>query len=275
MTYRLSVKAGPVQEEAVTVQWASMKAPRLNGKLSVDFSDGAHTELSNNDKQIVAELTAIRHLLFRRKIWSSGVESGLGQGLLLNGEKVELTVSKGGIKRLARQDSHKHFLVPHVYYLNSRLYGTTISVSKADPDPGAGAADPEHARIEPYTAPYEPFLSHAVGCPIIITKHAYDRFAEPANYPYFREKASADWEPKNPRTTLAKHVRRKNGAMCIPLPEHVLKHKQRKYKNGGNEEHWALVGTDLVMILTANEDASGVKTVVTIYKRPKEGEKRR
>lgn len=265
--YRLSVKAGPVVNDSVTVAWADQKAKGFNGKLSIDFSREEYRGLTSNDKQIVAELTAIRHLLFRRKIWSSGIESGVGQGLLLTGEKVELTVSKGGIKRLARQDSHKHFLVPHVYYLVSRLCGVTILVSKQDPATNAKPAEPEYAIIRPYESPYEPVMVQSIGAPLVITKHAYNRFAQPGIYPYDRTQGDKAESPKYPCTTLMRSVRRKKGAMCIPVPDKVLRHKQRKYKNGGNEEHWALVATDLVMIVADTEDAPGVKTVITVYRR--------
>lgn len=107
VTTRISTSGRP---DTFDVLW--MTGKEKQGVIEVTVPTGAE------DPRIVAELSALRHLVLEREILGP---SRTGAGL-------RLVVSAGAIKKLMREDSAKAYLSPYALFLRTRLVGVIVEV---------------------------------------------------------------------------------------------------------------------------------------------------
>ncbi|HDZ39588.1 MAG TPA: hypothetical protein ENH62_15160 [Marinobacter sp.] len=229
----LSIKAIKMNELEARVLWSVSAAK--NGAILV------RSEKALPDIEIIAELTAAKHLIMERTILGNTVRNGTG---------VHLTFSRGAIKKLATGKSAKKHLQKYAAFLSSRLVGAQVEVNKkmdrlpCDDTPASEVVSPD-ART------YIELETPAIGR-VLISDHALQRFIE-RFFPGKQENALKSLEERllNPELRPVK------------LPENVRAHKDRKY--GQERRRVYRHPTDVVHfgVITRGED----QILVTVFNR--------
>lgn len=101
-------------DDTFDIRWTNT-IMRPRGVIRVKVSDQIE------DRHIVAELSALKHLLEEKEV--------LGKNLA-GGAKIKLIVSHGAIRKLQRNQSDKGHLVPYVNFLTTRFADCQITVDK-------------------------------------------------------------------------------------------------------------------------------------------------
>ena len=186
------------------------------------------------DAKVVAELSAARWLLEQRNVCG---HDKTGSGL-------ELFVSAGAIKKLARGGSAKTYLLRYAHFLRTRFLGADITVENREPDwiefpcavPDTLVAAPEVERLE----------LRGFG-PVEVTSHAIEKYAE-----RFSRKITRAW----------REIR-----LLIQDPKLVEVRFQKKRAGGKapsqHSRYFYLATRQLVFVVTASP--SGESRLVTAY----------
>jgi hypothetical protein len=164
------------------------------------------------DPESAAEMAAIRHLL--------GVKEVLGPNVM--GRGVQITCSKGAVKKVARGTSAKAGLFEYGYPLLTRYADAQYKVSKN----AAWIREPFQAeRIDAASqaSGVEVIETLSLG-PVGITLHALERYLERGVEGL---SASAGWR------SLARRL--DSGLEPVGLPEKVARHKLKKYGHAQTE----------------------------------------
>lgn len=119
------------------------------------------------DPAICAELTAIRYILMNRL---TAGESAFGLGM-------EIDVSFGAIKKLARGETTKEHLFFQGEFLGSQFLAAQISVSSSSIWTKACAVDMETIHLEFQRSPKQFTVESVIG-PVTISRHAIERYHE-------------------------------------------------------------------------------------------------
>lgn len=179
-----------------------------------------HVDFEHEEIDLVAELAAIRYLIFERRVFNRAPSAG-------NGYK--LVVSKGAIRKLALGKSTKKFAEKFASFLSSRLQGAVIDVSQ-NMEFMASLEEAEiqtlHVERKVYANTYDEIDTPAIG-KILITRHAVERYQE----------RITSGDPKKPRGSLVRRLLHP-GLHQIPLTDKILRHKERKYGRDNQVEAW-------------------------------------
>lgn len=205
---------------------------------------------TTEDKDVIAELLAIKYLLFTKQVFDRLPLSGLGY---------ELVVSRGAIKKAAQGRTSKKHLIPHAAFLNLSLSGAEITIDKKkDPHlPELASNDISVQTIHAgggydNTDTYDTIETPAHG-KLRITRHALDQFTE----------RLSTGDPKRPYKALVDRLSNPELELKL-IPEKVLQHKARKYGSADNLEVWGHRSSQMNYVVV-KEDVNRV--LVTVFRR--------
>ena len=212
------------------------------GVLHVSF------DVENDEIDIAAELIAIHHLLFEKKIFNRIPSSG---------SPYALTVSRGAIKKLALDKSEKLFPKRYAKFLsgNGVMKGASIRVQPAENFNVVDFQDIETIKIEHERFHFVDEIETPNFGSVVITSHAIERFAQRTENP----------DVKNPRVSLIK-------CLCNPslkrldMGEAVLKHKKMKYGADNMSEVWGHESA-VVKFLVIKDKITGKNVLATVFSR--------
>tara|TARA_R110001583_G_scaffold7080_2_gene35222 strand:+ start:390 stop:1109 length:720 start_codon:yes stop_codon:yes gene_type:complete len=209
------------------------------GCVQLTLDDGVES-----DKELIAEILAIKYLLYQKRVFDHQI--GTGKGFQLN-------VSKGAIKKCALGKSGKQHVLTHAKYL-AGVPEMNIQVSKDDfrnvlEDPQVDVISAEDI-IEETRVVETPCLGD-----VVVLRHAVDRYAQ----------RITDGEPKNPWASLVKRLMHP-ALQRLTIPENVLTHKERKYGSTKNLELWGHSNSALKLLLI-NEPEKSRKLLITVFQR--------
>lgn len=203
-------------------------------------------EFDCNDPTLIAELAAIRHLLFERKVFNCEVLDGVG---------IKLYVGRGAIKKLSRASSSKSEVFGYAAFVRTRLAGVTIEVCRKPSEFLPELTDDVSKEdvtvsFDEYYRPHEPYETPAMGT-LYITYHALEAYID---------KISTG-DPRRPFKSLVKRLNNPKLEQ-VPLPERVLKHKARKYGPDKTVEAWSMPHGDFTYLCALE---NGKRTLVTVF----------
>jgi len=164
------------------------------------------------DAESAAEIVAIRHLLGARKVFGPNAK----------GNGVQITCSKGAVKKIVRGSSTKAGLFEYGYPLLTRYADADYSVSK-DSKWIREPCEAERIDAAAQACGIEALETLAFG-PVGITVHAMRRYLERG---VDGLSMSAGWR------SLARRL--DSGLEPVRLPEKVARHKLRKYGQARTE----------------------------------------
>ncbi|HEY8095872.1 MAG TPA: hypothetical protein VIE65_07210 [Methylobacter sp.] len=194
--------------------------------------------LTCQDRQSAAEAVAIRYLLGEANIFNAN----------RTGINLKIVVSKGAIKKMARQVSQKHDLYEFGYPILTRYAEAELAVSKAtDWFPGEDEILEAHLIEGEVYRGVEKMESDALGM-VGITRHAMER--------YVQHCGTLDMN------TSWKNISRRMKSRLdkIDLPPRVIMHKLRKY--GEAPEVWKHPSNPLHYVFCQRHDC---KLLVTVF----------
>ena len=235
ITYPVSLDA-----RTVNVYWRTGK--QHGGKLTMALRE------PSDCAALIAELCAIRHLIIVKQVFNVLPTSGKG---------ICLEVSAGAIKKLANRSSAKKEAQPYANFLNPRFEDIEFKVVRNKLDDFPFVDDPayhEAVDIDPeyFTSPYEVIDTPAMG-QVVVTSHAVEQYVK---------RCPSDTITK-PWKSLVQRLMH-NELKRIPLPEKVLKHKERKYGQNNDIEAW---GHDHSLFTYLVSNQGGQRKVVTVFRR--------
>lgn len=198
---------------------------------------------------LVAELCTIRHLLLRKQVFNV---------LPMTGKGIALYVSTGAIRKLLLGTSNKKDAQAYARFLKPRLDGIDIKVVHEPIDNFPHSQDDlNHCEIsatEPYfETPYDPIEGPAIG-QVIITAHAVEQYI----------KRSGAELIKNPWASLMHRLMHED-LKKLPLPDNVIRHKERKYGKDNVVEAWGHENSLFGYLVITDE--TGKRMLVTVYRR--------
>jgi hypothetical protein len=204
-------------------------------------------DLPDYDTAAMAELVAIRHLLFERQVFDRPIVSGTG---------ICLMVSTPVIKKVARGKTSKTHLLHLGRFFNTSLSGVTLQDAKPTDIELPGIEDDVPALVVSAgdNPDYDIIDTPALG-KIRITLHVIEQY----------EKRLASSDLKRPMISLAKRLKHE-GLVRQPLPDAVTRHKLRKYGSVDELEIWGHSSSQMHFTVL-RDPASGIGTLVTIYRR--------
>lgn len=200
----------------------------------------------SEDAAIIAELAAIKHLMFEDKVFNRDV---------VRGDGFTLIVSKGAIKKLSQGNSSKEHLSKYGSYFSYRLKGAKVIVSATDEH--LPTEDDDNALFEVIkasAATHDVIQTPAMG-EVHVTKHAIDQFVERALH----------GKPKSPWKTVVKMLKNPKLVQIesdLTLWQRIK--KQAKYGGDGTAEQWKHPDGTVEFFLVNNGE---YKTLVTIFDR--------
>lgn len=234
------------EDGSVNVFWST--GFKNNGIVKVLFDDG------KKDQALIAELIAIRYLLFAKKIFGRKPISGKGY---------ELRVYSGAIKKIEQGRSAKEDIVPYGIFLVGPMSGVQIKVMKQKVcGPLFGTEDTRStdtidASEEGNLIPQE-IWDTALG-ELYITRHAIEQYETRLNERNRDPVANAELSFHRAISPDKAYSFRK-----VELPVSVKKHKQSKY--GDDEsEIWCCLKTSLHITVLRKDNAPGL--LVTCFYR--------
>lgn len=243
----LSTSPAPGENKNTTdVFWTT--GYKTNGVISVQLGN------EEADPLLIAELVAIRHLLFVKQVFGRKPISGKGY---------ELRVFSGAIKKIAQGRSTKSSIVPYGLFLSGAMSGIQIKVEKEKTDnPLFGTVDTRSidfidATVTQIMVPQEQWDT-ALGT-IYITRHAIEQYESRLNQ---RNRDAVS----NPELSFHRAIGpdRIGHFMRVNLPEDVLGRKFSKY--GDSEvETWCNPHTSLHLTVVTKNESPGV--LVTCFYR--------
>ncbi|RSE57583.1 hypothetical protein EGT81_19285 [Alcaligenes faecalis] len=217
----------------------------LNRGGCIDVSIPFATE----NPSLVAELCVIRHLLLRQRVFNV---------LPMSGKGISLYVSTGAIRKLLLGTSNKRDAQRYAAFLKPRFEGIEIKVvheSIQDYPKSEDKANHHQINVsDPYfTSPYDPVAGPAIG-QVIITSHAVEQYVKRSGVELI----------KNPWASLAHRLMHEE-LKKLPLPEQVIRHKERKYGKNNVVEAWGHENSLFGYLVITDE--TGQRLVVTVYRR--------
>jgi hypothetical protein len=233
----LTTVSEKIDDSKARVFWAT--GLKNSGILDV-YLDFAH-----EDCALLAELIALRYLLFKKKVFDR--EPGGGGGY-------RLTVSKGAIKKLANKKSSKKHAFKFSSFLTNRMDGVVIEVSQAKTImPSIDDCEPEIIGGEKgvYARTFDEITVPAIGR-LLVTQHAVDQY----------QSRISSGAPKNPWASLVKRLSHPS-LRVFPLDPKVLAHKARKYGRSDNVEAWSHPTSSFIYLVIRNDDDERV--LVTVF----------
>lgn len=235
----LSVHAQKFSQRQAQVFWYI--GQERKGILNISF------DFESEEFEIIAELVAIRHLIFEKL--SFEVEPFFGKGY-------RLAVSRGAIKKLFRGTSSKAFAGQFAAFLKIRMEEAVIEVDrwldKFGHDKESWPQETIEASYHQYSSPHTMIETPVLG-KIFITQHAIEQF---------RARHDSADEIRAPLASLVQRLKHPNMAIEL-LPESVLEQKKRRYGRADNIQALRHPDSqDTFLILT---DESGDKNLVTVF----------
>ena len=204
-------------------------------------------DVPDSDASAIAELVAIRYLLFIDNVFDRVIQTGKG---------IAIDVSIPVVKKAARGKTSKQHLSLLARYFETNLAGVVLGdTRKSDgflPNPGDDVPETHISKND--VVPYDVIHTTAMG-DIRITKHAIEKFTKSLN--------SEDL--KAPLTSMIGRLKHE-GISLQALPEKVIKHKLKKYGTVENLETWGHDSSQMHFTVTRDKK-TGVGTVVTCFKR--------
>ena len=207
------------------------------------FVEGINIE----DPLPAAELVAIRHLVFRNKVFNRDVITGTG---------IALEISSPLIKKLYRGKTTKIHLQPFSHFMQTSMKGVTLTITKDNDEflPSVGDDVPVEYISADEKPEYDVLETPALG-QIRITKHAIDQYEERMH----------SGEAKNPLVSLYGRLKHPD-LKQQPLPDRTIKHKLLKYGTVANLEIWGH-DTSQMHYVVVRDPNSKIGILVTVYKR--------
>lgn len=200
----------------------------------------------SEDAAVIAELAAIKHLIFEDRIFNCDV---------VHGDGFTLIVSKGAIKKLTQGKSTKEHLAKYGAYFAYRLKGVKVIVSGTDQHlPNEDDENVLFEVIKASAATHDVIQTPAMG-EVHVTKHSIDQFVERCLHGI----------PKSPWKTVVKMLKHPDliqKESDLTLWQRVK--KKTKYGGDGTAELWKHPNSTVEFFLIDN---GGYKTLVTIYDR--------
>ncbi len=204
---------------------------------------------STENPSLVAELCAIRHLLLRQQVFNV---------LPMSGKGLSLYVSTGAIRKLLQGTSNKKDAQPYAAFLKPRFEGIDIKVVHESIDDYPHSHDEANhneisASEQYFASPYDPVEGPAIG-QVIITAHAVEQYVKRSGVELI----------KNPWASLAHRLMHEE-LKLLPLPENVIRHKERKYGKDNVVEAWGHENSLFGYLVITDE--TGQRLLVTVYRR--------
>lgn len=213
---------------------------RMNGVLDVTLEQG------HDESDLLAELAAIKYLMFEKQVFDRAPVSARGYKLI---------VSKGAIKKLARSKSDKAFAQMYAFPLTTRLAGIDIEVSQNRQwveDLSEMEVEPLHVQ-KSFARDYDVIETPAMGR-VLVTQHAVDQYIARV----------LDEGAKDPRASLQQRL--ENAELeLIELDEKVLQHKARKYGRADNIQVWGHPTSTTRFMVVREKPDYGI--LVTVFRR--------
>lgn len=228
----------PSEMDTITVYWST--GYRNNGAVEVKIP------VEREDRIIIAELIAIRHLIFTQEVFGQKPTSGNGY---------ELRVSSGAIRKLMMRRSTKEHLLEFALFLSGPLEGVTITVCKHNLTDKLFGSLETHKLDTVNIANFENQLPQekwntSIG-QLYISKHAVQQYEIRLN--------EQNKDPvSNPMNSL---LRALNQGPFIPveLAEDVANRKKKKYGDNHDVETWKNPYTGLNLTVSKNTpDGTGL-----------------
>lgn len=199
------------------------------------------------DTAAIAELVAIRHLLFERQVFDRPVVSGSG---------ILLIVSTPVIKKVARGKTSKTHLLQLGCFFSTSLAGVTLQDAKSADIELPGIEDEVPAIVvSACESPDYDIIETPVLGKIRITLHVIEQY----------EKRLHSGDAKRPMISLSKRLKHE-GLVRQPLPDAVIRHKLSKYGSVDDLEIWGHSSSQMHFTVL-RDSATGIGTLVTIYRR--------
>jgi len=200
------------------------------------------------DPDIIAEITAIQHLLFKQNIFNREIING-------NGFKI---VCHKLIKSVIEKKTSRKHLYPLLSFVRSNLNGCVLkSFAEIDNKLLAPLGSPEFeitdADPSVLNQDYDVFETPAMGR-LKLTAHAIEQYKIRLH----------SGETLNPQVSLIKRLRNPNIAQH-ELPEKIKNQKIKKYGSVENTEIWGHDSSQMHFVVIRDSNNRG--TVVTVYKR--------
>jgi len=239
----LKLYTEPTTGNAVDVYWT----------IGINTSGVIRTamEAESEAMEVIAELAAIRHLLFEVEVF----------GLATSGSGIVLELSKGATRKTILGKSKHKDAIRYGAFLDFIKDGMTIKTGSWKPSEDIKTAAQEN-RID---LDIEPGIHGVSGCfiespflgRVLITRHALERFEE--------RTIAESGLCKNPFSSLAKRLSN-NEMKQIALPKTVQKHKIKKYGAEDHFEVWKHPTSTLNFGIVDDPDAPA-KVLVTVFVR--------
>jgi len=204
--------------------------------------------LDCDDADIAAELIAMRHLLFKQKIFDR--EPITGQGY-------ELHVSSNKIRQIAKGKSTYKHLSTYSHFLKTIMKNVAIRVEEDKDEylPDLEDKDVVSVLVEANEKiEFGIIETPAMGL-IKLTKHAIDQYDD-------RHHCG---DLNKPARSLIRRIKH-DTIQQTSLPEKVIKHKLSKYGTVENLEVWSHDSSQTHYVVV-RDLSSNIGTLVTIYKR--------
>ncbi|WP_155837751.1 hypothetical protein [Hydrogenovibrio marinus] len=236
----LTTYSKQISESQALVEWSFSKAKC--GKFLCTLLPGSESI------ELIAEMVVIRHLIDERQIF--------GQKLL-TGKGLTLNVSSGAIKKLVLGKSDKKDASHYANYLSLVLDGCKFKVHKNQNIVDCESPLDESLDILPEVYGSSHYLVNAgkIG-EVFVTRHAIERYQE--------RTIEESGECKYPLATLIKRLSNKE-IEKVQLPEKVLNHKLKKYRNPDEDyEVWKHPTSSLHFGIVLDKKTLK-KTLVTIF----------
>lgn len=227
-----------IDTNTVQVLWS--KGIKTRGVLNVNISN-----INTDDNVLVAELAAIRHLLFNKNIFDREIIDGSGMCL---------KVSRGAIKKLTQSRSSKRDMFSYAAFLRIRMSKAKIVVNKSSEFlPGPDAYEPERITItdESFKQMHERVTTPAMG-DFFVTVHAIEQYVN-------RIKTGT---PDRPWKSLLKRLSHPS-LRKMPIPPAVLRHKEKKYGDN-NIEVWGHDSSEFMFLIVVGKNR---RTLVSAFER--------
>ncbi|TDX23719.1 hypothetical protein DFO67_12436 [Modicisalibacter xianhensis] len=202
-------------------------------------------EDSWSDERVIAELVAIRFLLFNRTVFNRMPVSGKGY---------RICASQGAIRKLVQGRSNKEGCQPYADFLRSQLEEAEIAISNdmeflEDID----ITDAELINVdETYLIGGAIIEAPAMG-KVVLSRHAVHQYLERVT----------SGKPQDPWASLIQRLlnpelRREE------IPDRILEHKQRRFGRSDNVEAWSHPNSKFIYLVVND---GGYRTVVTCFER--------
>ncbi|MBS9424215.1 hypothetical protein [Photorhabdus caribbeanensis] len=208
-------------------------------------------DFEHDEADLLAELIAIRYLMFNKQVFSREPISGSGY---------KLEVSKGAIRKLMQGKSSKKFATKFSTFLTKgRMKGIVIEVSQDMAlMPALDECDVEllNAEQQIYTQAqaYYEIDTPAIG-KVLVTAHAVNQY----------QARITSGDPKKPWASLISRLQHPE-LQIQPFDERTVRHKVRKYGRTDNIEVWGHRDSKFKYLMIIDDD-SKKRVLVTVFER--------